>query len=115
MSGKGIYDRCTYPVKSAGYLVSSSAEFTSSVQNGVNYFYCRYSKFRMSVYRHTSSVVFYSNGIILVYRYVNRAAKSSQRFVDTVVYHFIHQMVKTPGTCTSDVHTGSFSYSFKTF
>ena len=115
VSGKCIYDRCTYPVKSSGYFISSAAEFTSGMQNGMNYLYCRYAQLRMFVYRHTSSVIFYSDGIIFVYRYMDRAAKSSKSFVDTVVYHFIHQMVKTPGTCTSDVHTGSFSYSFKTF
>ena len=96
VSGKGIYNGCTYTVKSSGYLVSSATEFSAGMENRMDHLYCRYTQLRMFIYRHTSSVVFYSNGIVLVYSYIDSAAESGKSFVDTVVYHFVHQMVKTP-------------------
>ena len=46
-------------------------------------------------------------------RDMDRFAISGERFVDTVVHDFIDQMMQTLGTCTADVHAGSFANRFE--
>ena len=81
----------------------------------MNNFYCRYPHLRVDIYRHSSAVVLYSYRIIFMDSNFNSSTESGKSFVYTIIYYFIYEMMKTSGTCTSDVHTGSFSYRFKTF
>ena len=78
-------------------------------------FHSRYTELRMIVYRHTSSVVFNGNGIVLVYGDIYSAAESGKSFVDTVVHYFVYEMMESSRPRTSYIHTGPFSYSFKAF
>ena len=71
-----IYNRGTYTVKSTGYLVSSTAKFTTCMKDGKYNFYCRYSCFVIDSYRNTSSVINYCNGIIRIDSYLDFGTKS---------------------------------------
>ena len=114
MCGKCIYNRSTYTVKSSGYFISSSAEFTSGMKNGMNNFHRRNSHLRMFINRHTSSVVFHHNGIITLNGNMNRLAVTCKSFIYTIINDFIYEMMKSLWACTSYIHAGSFSYCFKT-
>ena len=65
--GKGIYNRCTYTVKTAGYLISSASEFTAGMKHCKYDLHCRKSCLMIDSHRDSPSVVTDSNGIIFVY------------------------------------------------
>ena len=110
---KRVDDGRADTVQTAGYLVASAAEFAAGMQNRMNNFNRRNTKFRMLVHRHTSAVILYHDGVVLLNRDMDRFAISGERFVDTVVHDFIDQMMQTLGTCTADVHAGSFANRFE--
>ena len=71
-----IYNRGTYAVKSAGYLISPTAEFTTCMKDSKYNFYCRYSRFMVNSYRNASSVINYCNGIIRINSHLDFGTKS---------------------------------------
>src|SRR5665647_1811261 len=42
-------------------------------------------------------------------------AITSQRFINTIIYHFINQMVQPSGRRTANVHPGTATDSFQSF
>ena len=64
--GEGIYNRCTYTVETAGYFVSSAAEFSAGMKHSKYDFHCRKSCLMVDSHRNTSSVVAYGNRTVLV-------------------------------------------------
>ena len=83
------------------------------MQNGVDDFDRRNTQLRMLVYRHSSSIVFDHDGVVLLDGNVNRLAVAGECFVDTVVHDLVDQMMQTFGTGTADVHTGPFADGFQ--
>ena len=112
--GKGVYYGSAYAVKTSGYLVSSAAEFSSGMKNGMNNLHRRDSQLGMLVYGHTSSVVLDGYGIILIYSYRYVPAITGKGFVHTVIHYLVNEMVKTSRSRASDVHSRSFPYGLKT-
>ena len=112
---ESIYNRCTHTMKSAGNLVSSTAEFSACMENGKYHFNCRNSCFMVDTYRYTSSVISDSNGIISIYTYINSITKSCQSFINRIVNNFIDKVMKTTAGSGSYIHTGTLSDSLETF
>ena len=52
----------------------------------------------MDVDRNTAAIVFYGHNIVSVQTYIDGFAMSGQRFIDAVVYNFVHQVVKSTAT-----------------
>ena len=102
-------------MKTTGYFVSSTAEFTTCMQNGKYYFNSRNACFMINTYRYTTSIINNSNGIVLINGDINRITKSCKCLIYGIIYNFINQMMKTSACCGTDVHTGSLSNSLKTF
>ena len=115
LCGKSINNGSTYTVETAGNFISSAAEFTAGMKNSMNNFNSRNTKFRVVIYRHTSTVVFYHNRVIFLNGYIDRFTVTSKRFVHTVVYNFVYQMMEPSGSGTAYVHTRSFANCFQTF
>ena len=112
--GQRVNYRSTYSVESAGYLVSSAAELTAGVQLCVDDLNSRDSHLRMDVYRHSTSVVLDGDRVVFFDSYLYMFTKSCQRFIDRVVHDLVYEMMESRRACTSDVHTRSQTYRFKT-
>ena len=112
---KCVYYRCTYSVKSSGYFVSSSAEFSSCMKYSKYNFNCRKSRFVINTDRNTSSVITHCNRIIFVNIYLYFIAISRQSFVYGIIHDLIYKMVKSSRRSAADIHTGPFPYGFQTF
>ena len=115
LGGKSVNYRCTYAMETAGYLVSPAAEFTAGMEHSMDNFHSRDTHLGMLVYRHTTSVIFDGDGIVLIDGNFDVFAVSCESFIYTVIYDLIDKVMKTSGACGSDVHTGSLTDGFKSF
>ena len=101
----------TNTMKTAGYLVTFTAEFTAGMKNGKNNFNCCNTHFRMNTCGYTTTVIGYAYYVILFNFYFDMCTEASQGFVNRVIHNFINKMMKTIFTCRAYVHTGTLSYS----
>ena len=113
--GKGVNNGCAYAMKTAGNFIAAAAEFTACMENGENNGYRRDSEFCMDTYGDSSAVIGYTDEISRKEFDVDIGAVSCQCFVDGVIHYFVNKVMKTLGTGGTDIHTGSFSYCFKSF
>ena len=102
-------------MKTTGYLVSSTAEFTTCMENGKYYFDCRNTCLFIDSYRNATTVINNSDRIIRINCYFYFCTKSSQCFIYSIVNYLIYKMMKTSGRSRTNIHSRSFSYSFKSF
>ena len=84
-------------MKSAGYLVSPTAEFTARMQNGKYHFHRRDAGFMVDPHRNTTSIINNRNGIILINCNINGITITRQGFIHCIVYNLVNQMVKASG------------------
>ena len=112
---QGIDYRRTYAVQTAGNLISAAAEFTAGMKDGKYHLQSRHTFLLIDIYRDTTAVIHYGNGVIGMNFYCDFVAEASQCFVNGVIYDFINQMMQTLGTGGADIHTGTLSYSLQTF
>ena len=110
---KGIYYTGSYTVKTAGNLITGSSELSSCMKDGENNFQGGLSRLFLYIYRNSSSIIPYGNGIILMNSYGNGITKSGQSLVYGVIHDFINQMMQTANGGTSDIHSRSFSNRFQ--
>ena len=115
VSRKCVYAGYTHPVKTTRHLVRAFVKLTSGVEYGHNYFKCRFLFFFVIVYRNTTAVILYSNGIVFVDEYFNVVAVTGQGFVNRVVYNFINQVVQALFTDVANVHRRTLAYCFQSF
>ena len=113
--GKGVYYRSAYAMKTAGYFISGTAEFTARMKNGENNGYCRDSEFCVDTDGDSSAVIRYTNKVSGKDFNIDIGAITRKGFVDCVVDNFINKVMKTFRSGGTDIHTGSFSYCFKSF
>ena len=64
----------------------------------------------MNIYRNTTTIVCYRDGVIFVYHYVNLGTKSGQCFVNRVVNNFVYQMVETFLAGIANIHGRSLTH-----
>ena len=100
-------------MKSAGHLVSSATKLTTCMQHSKYYFKCRLSGFVIHSNRNTTSVIFNGNGIVLFNCYFDILTITGKCLIHGIIHNLINQMMKSSCGCTSDVHTRSLSYRFK--
>ena len=113
--GKSVNYRRAYAVQTAGEFISVAAEFSSRVENGVYHLKGRNSHFGVNSGGNTASVVANGNGIVLVDSHDNLLTVTCKCLVDRVVDDLVHQMMQTARRGRSYIHSGAFSYRFKTF
>ena len=113
MRGEGVYYRCTYTVKTAGYLVSAAAELTARMELCMNNFNRRLMLCRMHIHRHSTTVIAYRDGIIFINGQLDVFTESGQCLVHTVIHDFVYEMMQTLRSGTADVHTRSDTNRFQ--
>ena len=111
---KRVDHRDPHTVKSAGHLVGMIVELTAGVQFGHHHFYGRDLFGFVNSGRYTTPIVFHAYTAIGENNHLDPVAITGHGFVDTVVHHFIYQVVKSGCIDIADIHCRSFSNSLQT-
>lgn len=90
MCRQGVYARYTYTMQTSRYLVGTFVELTSGMQYGHYNFQCGFLFLFVIVYRDTTSVVLYGDGVVLVNGDFDVVAIAGKCLVDGVVHNLVH-------------------------
>ena len=102
-------------MKTAGDLITSTAELTAGMKDRENNFECGLACFVIYSHGNTAAVILYSYGIIRMDRDFNMRAETCECFIYGVIDDLIYKVMKTSRRCRAYIHTGTFSYSLKSF
>ncbi len=111
--GKRIDDRSSHSMESAGYLISSAAEFSARVQDCEYHLHCRLSRFMIDPGWDPSPVIFHCDGIICMNRHLDVSAVPGKRLINGIIHDLIYQMMKSFDGYIINVHAGSFPDRFE--
>ena len=112
--GESVDDGSAHAMKTAGDLVSSTAEFAARVKDRENDFHGADALFLIDLDRNPSTVVANRHGAVFVDEDVDLRADAGQRLVHGIVHDLIHEMVQTSRGRRTDVHTGTLAHRFQT-
>ena len=113
--GEGVYNGGTYAVQTAGDLISAAAELTAGVEDHKYDLQSGAVLLRIEAGGNAAAVILYGHASVLVDGQSDGVTPSGHSLVDGVIHDFVHQVVQTAGTGSTDIHTGTFSYCIKTF
>ncbi len=113
--GQGVDNRSSDTVKTSRNLISSSAEFASGMQDGVDNFNAGNALLGLDIDRDPAAVVDNGDGVVGIDGDSDLGAVAGQSFVDRVVDDFFDQMMKARGRSRADIHTGAFADGFQSF
>src|SRR5215831_14516525 len=112
---QSVDHRNTYAVQTTGNLVRSFIELATRVELrkhdfGSGDFFCL-----MNIDRNAAAIVDHRDTIIDVNRDINPVAITGQSFVNGVIHNLINEVMKSPFTGVTDVHSRAFSDRFEPF
>ena len=102
-------------METAGDLVAVLAELAAGVEDRQHDLEGGAVLLLMHAGRDAAAVVLDPDGVIFVDRHEDLVAEAGHRLVDTVVYHFVHQVVEAPLGDVADIHRGSLAHGLKPF
>ena len=108
---ESVDDRNTYAMKTAGNRIAIAAELTTCMEYGQYHFHSRFTSFMHACWN-TTAIIGNGAAAIIIQSDFDMGAIASQCFIDTVIHHFIHQMVQPSGRCRTDVHPWTKTYCF---
>ncbi len=100
----------SHTMESTGNLVCTGIELAPCVQLGHDYLDGGNVFLFVEIHGDAASVVVHSDRVVLVYMNADMVAVACQSLVDTVVHHFVNEMMKPLGRDIADVHGRTFSY-----
>ena len=112
---QGVYNGSTYPVQTAGNLISAAAKFTAGMENSKYHLQSRHPFLFIDIYGDPTAVIHNGNGIVGMDLYCDLIAEACQGFVHGVIYDFINQMMQTLGAGGTDIHTRTLTNCFQPF
>ena len=92
-TGQCIHNTGSHTVQSTGNLITGAAEFSAGMKHGKNNFQSGFSRFFLQVYRNSSAIILYGNGIVLMNGYGNIVAKTGQSLIHGIIHYFINQVM----------------------
>ena len=113
--GKRVDDRDADAVKTAGDLVTATAELTAGMKDGQNDFDRRDLLFGMLVHGNAATVVNDGDGVVFMDGDVDGCAVTGKRFVDRVVDDLVHQVMQAARAGRADVHARTLTHRFQAF
>ena len=113
--GKGVDAGDTHAVQTAGNLVAVLGELAAGMEDGKDHLQCGAMLLGMHARGDASSVILYTYGIVFFDGDVDPVAETCHGFVDTVVDHFVHQVMKASLRNVSDIHRRPFPHCLKPF
>jgi hypothetical protein len=111
--GQGVDDRHTDAVETAGHLVAALVELSARMQHGHRQLDAGNLLDRVDVDRNAAPVVDDGDRVVLVNRCRDHVGVSSERLVDRVVHHFVHEMVQTARGRRADIHARALAHGFQ--
>ena len=93
--GKRIHNGGTDAVKTAGNLITASAEFTAGVKNSQNDRNGRQALLFIDADRNTTSVISDGNHISRVDIHLNMSTVTGKSLIDGVIDNFINKVMKS--------------------
>ncbi len=113
--GEGVYDRHTDTVQTTGDLVCVLIELTSGVEVCQTHLHGRFGLTLRDPCGDTPTVIDDRDGTIIVDRDIDVRGKARHDLINRVVNDLVDKVMETSRICTSDVHSGPFTDSFKSF
>ena len=104
----------TYTVEAAGNGVAVAAEFAAGVEDSQDHFHGRFSGL-MHACGDAAAVIGDRAAAVIVQGHFDVGAVAGQGFIDTVVHHFIDQVVEPPGGSGADIHARAEPDGFQPF
>ena len=111
--GKGVHAGDADAVEAAGHLVGVVVELAAGVQHGHHDFDGRDAEFLVDVDRDAASVVADADAVVREDGHGDLRGESGERFVDTVVDHFINEVMQAALGRVADVHAGTLADGFQ--
>ena len=102
-------------MKTTGYLIASTAEFTAGMKDGKYNFHRWKTRLMVDTYRNTTSIICNCDRIILVDIHNNLIAISCQSLIHRIVHDLIDKMMESSDRGAAYIHSGSFPYGFQAF
>ena len=112
---QGVHAGNTHPVQTAGHFVGIMVKLTAGMENGQHHLHSGFVFRFVHIHGNTAAVVDDGNAVILMDHHLNVGSVTCQGFVNTVVHHFINQVVQTAFTGITDIHGRPFPDGFQTF
>ena len=100
-------------MKSTGDLVAVVIELAAGVQHRHDDLESRFAAL-VIFYRYSAPIILNGNSAVEVKVDLNVVTPTLQGFIDGIVQHFIHEVMKSRGICAADVHIGALTDSFQT-
>ena len=113
--GKRIDHRSTHAMETSGYLISAAAKLTAGMKNRKYHFNGWNAGLGMDANWNPASIIKNRNGIVTVDLYVNGITDACQCLIHRVIHYLIHQVMKSFGRGTADIHSRSFPDCFQSF
>ena len=112
---QGVYAGNTHAVQTAGNLIAVFVELTAGVQHGEHHFQGAPVLFLMHACRDTTPIVLYADGIVFQNLDIYAIAVAGHGFIDTVVYHLIHQVMQAALAYVSNIHGRTLADGLQAF
>ena len=112
--GKGVDDRSTNTMETAGNLITATAELTAGMEYGKNNFQSGFTGLRLNIYRNTSAIVGNRNGISGIDGNGDLLTIACKSLVNGIVYDLVNKVMQTTGRSGTDIHTGTHPNCFQT-
>ncbi len=101
-------------MKPTGNRITVSAKFATGMEHSQNDFDSRFPHF-MHSNGNTTAIVNDADAIVFPDFHFDMCAITGQCFINTIIYHFIYEMVQSTQTRTANIHTRPFAYGFQPF
>ena len=105
-----VHTAHTHTVETTGHLIAVFIELTTGVEHGHYDLQRGFMLLRVHIYRDTTTVILYGNGVILIDMDRDLIAETGERLVDGVIDYLIHQVVQTLLRDVADIHRRSLAH-----
>ena len=102
-------------MQTAGNFVGIMVKLPAGMENGQHHFHSGFVFCFVHVHRDTAAVVDHGDAVILMDHHLNVGSVARQSFVDTVIHHFVNQVMKTPFPGVPDIHGRPHPDGFQPF
>ncbi len=112
---QGVDAGNTYTVQTAGNFIAIFVELTAGVQHGEHHFQGAAMFFLMHACRNTTAIILHADGIVFQNLDIYAIAVAGHGFIDTVVYHLIHQVMQAALANVSNIHGRALADGLQAF
>ena len=113
--GQGVHAGYAHAVQAAGDFVAVLVELAAGVEDGEDHLQGGTVFLLMHARRNAAAVVLHADGVSFEDAHVDGIAETGHGLVDTVVHHFINEVVQAPFGDVADIHRRALADCFESF